>query len=66
MKVSPRHWPTIEWEFFTTESTALVKLSSRGPVRLKDSKSSLSLQTAGSLEQIWKLQEPRAVVLRLR
>ena len=26
------HWPTIEWEFFTTESTALVKLSSLSPL----------------------------------
>ena len=60
------HWPTIEWEFFTTESTALVKLSSSGPVRLKDSKSSLSLQTEGSLEQRLKLQEPWAEVLRLK
>ena len=66
MKVSLRHWPTIEWEFFTTESTALVKLSSSGPVRLKDSKSSLSLQTEGSLEQRLKLQEPWAEVLRLK
>ena len=24
IRVSDRHWPTMEWEFFTTESTALV------------------------------------------
>ena len=51
-RLSLRHCPTMEWEFFTTESTAFTKLSSKGPARVKLSKSSLSWQTSGFSEQI--------------